>query len=246
MMPITIEQFCDVTRLEAWTLDPRLRHQNIIHKRPSRRLFALLCISLALSCSGCGGPITAKEALHAASLFLEAILVLEKASNLFGEGVNAAVSTTKDQLQTDQKVVLSKVALEWEKNWKVVVDQTATLEENFKQVESASNEYWRVLEEVTANIEDKSLRAVETEKNKQARAKWDRAYEQAAKVLARAKDLRDKGNDIGRTMLTSALRGQLAEYTATLDSIASDAERLLRSLGIITEQGKLIVSSMQR
>ena len=215
------------------------------------RLGRFFVLGIAILCTGCGpGSITASDALSAAKTFVDALSLLDHASSLYRGYVNAAVLSTKNLLHDSQSgkpntTFLPKVALNWEKKWDAVSEQTKILEKKFDEVGTASTKYWEILERVTDEIQDKNMKDGEKKKNKEAKDKWDRAYNAAKKHLAIASALRDKGNDVGRLMLTAALRGQLAEYTNTLDSIAKEAEQLLASLETITEQGRLIVNSLQ-
>jgi hypothetical protein len=206
---------------------------------------------LAAGLPGCKDPpISVKDALQAARHFIDALIALERASQVFQSRVAKTVLSTKDQLaqsspSTSPKVDLPRVASNWEAYWAKVVEDTTTLQKKFEEVEAASKGYWDILEKVTNQIEDRTLRAAEKAKNQTAKEKWDKAYDAARLQIARATSLRDKGNDFGRTMLAAALRRQLAEYTDTLDLIAREAETLLRSLETLTEQGKSIVTAMQ-
>lgn len=211
----------------------------------------LVFLFLAAMPAGCGqSPISVKDALLAARAFVDALILLERASQLYQSRVAGTVKSTKEQFSratptSTHAIDLPKVALNWEERWKKVDEDTSSLQKQFEAVESASNNYWSILEKVTGQIEDRTLRNAEKAKNDQAKAKWDKAYEAAKQQIVKAKALRDKGNDLGRTMLAAALRRQLAEYTDTLDSLAREAEVLLRSLETLTEQGRSIVTAMQ-
>lgn len=214
----------------------------------SRRHLLITGYSAALiPLAGCGGPPSAKTALLAAKAFVDALLLLDQVSKIFQNRVSAAVNATKRQLavpgtSTTINVDLSKVALDWEENWKSVAAQTDKLVDQFGAIKRESDNYWAVLESVTSSIADRGLRDGEEKKNKDAKKRWDSAYEAAAVNIEKAKALRDKGTDMQKVMLAAALRRQLAEYTTTLDSIAREAETLLRSLETLTEQGRTLVS----
>jgi hypothetical protein len=117
------------------------------------------------------------------------------------------------------------------------------LQKRFSEVEKASDAYWDALDAVTASISDKSRRAAEQQRNEAARKKWDQAYDSARAQIARAVALRDRGADFHKVLLASAMRRQIAEYTATLDSIAKEADVLLDALASLTDQGRLIVDA---
>jgi prefoldin subunit 5 len=136
---------------------------------------------------------------------------------------------------------LPKIARDWEANWNKVDKQTAELEKKFKEVESASKKYFTALDQVTKSIKDTKQRAEEAQKNRDARQKWDKAYADAKKQIDRARSLRDKGNDLKQVILLAAMRGKIAEATATLDSISREAQSLLVSLEALTAQGRSIV-----
>jgi hypothetical protein len=214
-------------------------------------LAGLLSLWLFALCTGCGpSPITAKDALYAARLFIDALALLDAASKLYRSSVNSAVHTTKEEIGASgaspaDAIILPKLATIWEERWTAVIKQTAELEKQFAAVETSSARYWAILKQVTGEIKDQTTRDAETAKNKQARVKWDEAHQSAKKHIETARALRDKGSDIGKTMLAAALRGQLAEYTNKLDSLASEAEQLLAALETITEEGRKIVGSIQ-
>lgn len=208
----------------------------------------LVCIILSTAIGCEGAAPSARAALDAAKLFVDTLTLLNDASQLYQSNVSKAVTAAKTELavaeekSSEVKIDLPKIALEWEQNWKKVNEQTAELEKRFKDVEIASNKYWETLERVTNAIGDAKLREQEKKKNRDAKQKWDEAYQNAKKQIDKARALRDKGNDFHKLMIAAALRRQLAEYTATLDSIAQEAESLLKSLEALTEQGKSIVS----
>jgi hypothetical protein len=212
----------------------------------------ILALSVIMLCPGCGsGVITARDALVAAKTFIDALSILETTLRLYQSQVTVAVQSTKENLNQPNSdrtssAVLPKAALNWEDKWKAVAERTLALEQQFEDVKKASEKYWHILEQVTDNIQDEGIRKTEKAKNEAAKAQWDRAYQAASKQIAATRALRDKGNDIGRIMLAAALRGQLAEYTNTLDSIAKEAERLIASLENIIQQGKLIVGSTKQ
>ena len=188
---------------------------------------------------------TAREALLAAKAFIDALVLLEQASRIFQGHVGEAVQTTKTQLNgrvAGGRPDLPAIAIQWEEKWNVVIAETARLEKQFNDVKSKSDGYWNVLVKVTQAIGDSKLREAEVKHNREAQQKWEAAYEAAAANIGRAKLLRDKGNDMKQMMLAAALRRQIAEYTTTLNSIAREAEGLLRSLETLTEQGRSIVT----
>jgi hypothetical protein len=192
---------------------------------------------------GCSGSQT-QSVLHVSKTFLNDLGVLRASSNVYHDDVQEAVASAKKELAEakDVKIDLPKVAAEWEKKWKKVDEQTAVLEKNFKAVEHASKAYWNKLDEVTTAITDPKLREREKKKNDEAKSKWADAYENAKTQIEKAKKLRDKGRDFQNVMLAVTLRGQLAEYTETLNEIAGEAANLLQELERVTEQGKSIVN----
>jgi hypothetical protein len=196
---------------------------------------------------GCAATPTAKQALLAAKAFIDALLLLDQVSKAFQGKVAEACSSTKRQFTktgsiSDQNIDLSKVAVEWEERWKAVVEQTAKLENQYSDIKKRSDEYWKVLQNVTDAIADDGIRKSESRKNEESKRKWDTAYEAAAVNISRAKTLRDKGSDMQRVILAAALRRQLEQQTSALDSIAKEAESLLRSLEGLTEQGRSLVN----
>ena len=194
---------------------------------------------------GCGRSVpTAREALIIARAFVDALLLLEAASKLFRVEVIAAVRSVKFQLGAvnDTSVKLPQVAVEWEEKWAKVTERTGELEEQFADVEAKSGKYWDVLDKVTNAIVDPAVRQIEEIKNAAARIKWQKAHAAAAMNILRAKTLRDRGDDMKRTMLATVLRSQIAEYTAALDSIAREADSLMTSMESLTEQGRALVT----
>ena len=133
------------------------------------------------------------------------------------------------------------MALDWEANWNKVDKQTAELEQKFKEVESVSKKYLTALDQLTKGIKDTKQRAEEARKNRDAKQEWDKAYADARKQIDRARSLRDKGNDLKKVILLAAMRGKIAEATATLDSITMEAQSLLVTLEALTAQGKSLV-----
>jgi hypothetical protein len=194
-------------------------------------------------CSGCSGSET-QSVLHVSKTFVSDLGALQASSTVYHDDVQQAVDSAKKELAAakDLKIDLPKVAAEWEKKWKKVDEQTAVLEKNFKAVEHASKAYWNKLDEVTTAITDVKLRGREKQKNDEAKSKWEEAYANAKRQIEKAKALRDKGRDFYNVMLAVALRGQLAEYTETLNEIAAEAATLLQELERVTEQGKAIVN----
>jgi hypothetical protein len=200
-------------------------------------------VGVVLCCSGCSGSQT-EAVLHVSKNFLNDLGVLRASSSVYHDDVQEAVASAKKELAEakDVKIDLPKVAAEWEKKWKKVDEQTAVLEKNFRAVEHASKAYWNKLDEVTTAITDPKLRAREKKKNDEAKGKWEDAYENAKRQIEKARSLRNKGRDFHNVMLAVTLRGQLAEYTDTLNEIAGEAATLLQELERVTEQGKSIVN----
>ncbi len=205
----------------------------------------LAAILGVLLLGGCGRSVpTAREVLLIAKAFVDALLLLEAASKLFRVEVTVAVRSVKSQLRAvnDTSAKLPQIAVEWEEKWAKVTERTNELEEQFADVEAKSGKYWDILDEVTSAIVDPAVRSIEEIKNATAKIKWQKAHAAAAMNILRAKMLRDRGDDMKRTMLATALRSQIAEYTATLESIAGEADSLAASMESLTEQGRALVT----
>lgn len=215
----------------------------------SRRagLSGMVC-ALIVAGSGCGrAPPTARQALIAAKAFIDALLALDDVSKVFQGHVVGVVHSTKRNLATvtsggGANIDLSQVALDWEEKWKAVSELVTALEKQFSEVKAKSDKYWQILDDVTLGIGDSEVRKAEEKKNKKSKEMWDGAYAAAEKNIKLAAAIKDKGSDVHKVMLAAALRRQLAEYTSTLDSIAREAEALLKSLEVLTVQGRSLVN----
>lgn len=197
---------------------------------------------------GCPAAVTVTgQTIAVAGHFVNALSLLKEATALYKTYVSDSVQEAKNEIAKSEnenvKIDLSVVATRWETKWKKVDAQTKELEAKFNDVDEAATKYWETLNRVTTAIKDKELRNREIQRNKEARKKWDEAHESAVKQIDRAKALRDKGGDFHNVMIAAALRSQIAEYTATLDSIADEASRLLTELESVAEKGKSIVSA---
>jgi septal ring factor EnvC (AmiA/AmiB activator) len=209
-----------------------------------RQVVCLLLVVLSLS--SCGKSCDVSCFLKVADQFVAVLTLLDNASQLYQSHVTGAIDLTLPPLKAKQEnpqdeLDLPKIARDWEANWNKVDKQTAELEKKFKEVESASKKYFTALDQVTKSIKDTKQRAEEAQKNRDARQKWDKAYADAKKQIDRARSLRDKGNDLKQVILLAAMRGKIAEATATLDSISREAQSLLVSLEALTAQGRSIV-----
>ena len=84
------------------------------------------------------------------------------------------------------------------------------------------------------------FRKIETDKNQNAKQKWDAAYDAAAINIKRAETLRDKGHDMQQIMLAAALRRQIAEIHFDAGFHSSRGGQSVEVAGIIDGAGSII------
>ncbi|MBN2893119.1 MAG: hypothetical protein JXL97_14715 [Bacteroidales bacterium] len=208
----------------------------------SKNLLTILILGILIvgSFSNCKRSVT-KKALTYGDNLKDAIENFENTRQDFAKEVTESVDNTSEDL-SEENPDLPKVATDWESQWNSIQRRFKTLEEEFSDVGTKSEEYFTQLEELSSGITDEKIKSSELRKNKELKEKWTEAYIEATENIQKIRDVLREGNDFHRVLVASSIRQKIAENIIELQSISARAKTLMTELEQFTIEGKKLIS----
>jgi len=202
--------------------------------------YIILLIIICFGIMGCSESKTEKTIEYADNLQI-AIEKFEKSRTKASNVVNEVTTDTIEDLN-DDKPDLRGVAKSWESEWKDVKRRFSNLEDDFSDVAKSSRSYFDQLEKLADDINNKSLKESEENKNAQLKTSWTETFTKASNDIEKLRILISEGNDFHNVLLGATLREKLAQNIEDLKNISQRAKSLLSNLERLTIEGKKLAA----
>jgi Rad3-related DNA helicase len=193
------------------------------------------------------------------------ITVFDKAAGTLADGVDAAVQSVSRDLSALDSALdsardvpqeenpegvalkqLSEIAGGWEANWARITHQIADLAGAIEGLEAEAEPLFEELEALVEGIHDKALRKTESQRNKEFAEEWLGIVDAAKEQLARAQEIRLRGEDFKRVLFAWAVRIQISAYAETLGELTDEASGLAAELHQLAEDANALTALMRR